>query len=46
MGTSKAYPEYLKMDYTSTFGKWISALNGNCGFGYTKDYKNPNSNLC
>lgn len=45
-GIEAAYPAVFNTDFTSLFGGYFKTLNGNCGNGYTSDYKSPNSNQC
>jgi len=39
------YPDWAE-SFTSKVGKAIQSLNGDCGYGFSGDYKNPSEGTC
>ena len=42
----RAYPDLWGANYESQSGKALKALNGNCGWGYTGNWKDPAGSSC
>eukprot|EP00588_Corethron_pennatum_P009986 CAMPEP_0194266990 /NCGR_PEP_ID=MMETSP0169-20130528/1688_1 /TAXON_ID=218684 /ORGANISM="Corethron pennatum, Strain L29A3" /LENGTH=451 /DNA_ID=CAMNT_0039007779 /DNA_START=55 /DNA_END=1407 /DNA_ORIENTATION=+ len=43
---AKLYPAIWGETFKSQAGKAINTANGDCGWGYTKNYKDPSGNKC
>ena len=43
---AKVYPQLWGDSYSSAAGAAIQATNGDCGWGYSGDWKDPSGNGC
>ena len=46
MAAAQVYPELWGESYSSAAGAAIQAANGDCGWGYSGDWKDPSGNGC
>ena len=46
VAAGKLWPDLWGRSFQSEVGKAIQAANGNCGWGYTNNWKDPSTNKC